>query len=106
MHVHERCGEQRFVAALDADGDGLGLVLDRIDRARQFVDGLGQLFGQAVDDGTGCAGFAKLDCELIEWCQLERVVAQGRQTCRRASFERAVVATEQQVLAEREPMRL
>ena len=103
--AHEARSQQCFVAARDADGDGLRLVLDGIDRAREFVDRRRQIFGQRVDDCAGRAGTAKLDGERVERHQRQRVVAQRSESRRGLCFERAVVAAHQQVLAELDPMR-
>ena len=36
--LHERHLQQRLVRTGDADGDGLGLMLDRVDRTGQLLD--------------------------------------------------------------------
>ena len=51
--LHERRLQQRLVAAGDADGDGLGLVLDRVDGAGELLDPLRQRGGEVVDDDAG-----------------------------------------------------
>ena len=66
----------------------------------------GQFLGQTIDDDARGTRFAELDREHIERHEAEHVVAQRHQPRRGAGLQRAVVAAEQQVLAELDPVRL
>ena len=48
--LHQRAVEHPLVAARDADRDGLGLVLDGVDRPRELLDGAGQRVDEVVDE--------------------------------------------------------
>ena len=50
----------------DADGDGLGLVLDGVDRAGQLLDGPGERGGEVVDEHRRRADLAVLELVRLE----------------------------------------
>ena len=51
--LHQRPVEHALVAAADADGDRLGLVLDRVDRSGELLDRARQRRGEIVDEHAG-----------------------------------------------------
>ena len=51
--LHEGSVDDSLVAARDADGDRLCLVLDRVDRARELLDHLGQCRDEVIDQSAG-----------------------------------------------------
>ena len=55
---HEHRIKQRLIGTRDADGDGLGLMLDGVHRPGQLVDGEVQRIGEVVDDHRGQPYFA------------------------------------------------
>ena len=98
--LHERTVEHAFVVAADADGDGLGLMLDGVDRPGEFLDGAGERRREIVDDRAGRGDLA--GCPLV---RLERrlagdVAQQTDQPHGRGRLEMAVVAAGAQAVEE------
>ena len=91
--LHQRPVEQAFLAAGDADGDRLCLVLDRIDGAGELVDGPGQSRSDVVEQGLG-----RRDLSGVALVRLQRVRRHGGaqdadEANSRRDFEVAVVHT-------------
>ena len=98
MTGDERDLEQRLVGAGDAHGDGLGLVLDRVDRAGQLLDGLGQRRGQVVDHHGRRAHLALVDLVGVQRDHAEHVPEQAGQAHGGRGLELAVVAAHPQAV--------
>jgi hypothetical protein len=96
--VDQRDGQQRLVAARDADGDGLGLVLDGVDGTGQLLDGPRECGGQVVDHHRGRAHLALVDLVRVERHDAERVAEQRGQPHGGGRLELAVVAAHAQAV--------
>ena len=98
--LHERRLQQRLVAAGDADGDGLGLVLDGVDGAGELLDALGERGGEVVDHDGRRADPAVLDLVGVERRDAEGVAERRRQAHGGARLEVAVVRAAAQPVEE------
>jgi hypothetical protein len=83
--------EQRLVGARDADRDGLGLVLDRVDRTGELLDRAGERGGEVLDQQRRRATLPKLRLVGLERHDAERVAQQRDEPGGGAGLERAVV---------------
>ena len=101
--AHERHLEQGLVAAGDADRDGLGLVLDGVDRPGQLLDGLGERRGEVVDHHGRRADLALVDLVGVERDDAEHVAEQRGQAHRGGRLELAVVPAHPQAVEVRGP---
>ena len=88
---HQRHLQQRLVAAADAHGDGLGLVLDGVDRSGQLLDGRGEAGGEVVEHHARRADLAELGLVGVEPADAERVAEQRRHPHGGGGLEVAVV---------------
>ena len=98
--LDERRLQQGLVAAGDADGDGLRLVLDGVDRAGELLDALGERGGEVVDHDRGRADPAVLGLVGVERRDAEGVAVRRRQPHRGAGLEVAVVGAVAQPVEE------
>ena len=90
--------DHALVAAGDADGDGLGLVLDGVDRARQLLDRPCQRHHEVVDEGSRRPDLAGPRLVLLDRTRRRHVAQQAGQAHRRARLEMAVVALAAQIV--------
>ena len=104
--AHQRNLQQRLVRARDADGHGLRLVLDGVDRARELLDRLRERGGEVLDDRARRADLAEVDLVRVERHDTDRVPQERRELHRGAGFERAVVVAGAQAVEEPRGQRL
>ena len=78
--LHQRAVEHALVAAADADGDRLGLVLDRVDRPGQLLDRARQRGGEIVDQRARRADLARLGAGSSSSGASRQRVAQQRRS--------------------------
>ena len=93
--------QQLLVGTGDADGDRLGLVLDRVDRPGELLDAGGERGGEVLDDPARRADRAVLDLVHVEREQAGGVAQQRRDAHRGAGLEVTVVAADAQTVEER-----
>ena len=102
--VDHRAGQrglqQRLVRARDADGDRLGLVLDRVDGARELLDGQRQAGGEVVEHDARGADLPELALVRLERHLLEPVAQQRRDANGGARLEVPVVRARAQTVVE------
>ena len=87
----ERNLQELLVGARDADGDRLGLVLDRVDRARELVDPGSERAREVVGDDDRRADLAVIDLVEVERHDAGRVAEQRGDAHRGGRGEVAVV---------------
>ena len=98
--AHQRNLEQRLVRPRDADGHGLRLVLDRVDRAGELLDRLRERGGEILHDRARCADLPEVDLVRVERHDPDRVAQERRELHRGSGFERTVVITGAQTVEE------
>ena len=87
-HLHDR-----LVGAGDADGHRLGLMLDRVDRSGEFVDGIGERGDEILEHDRRRSDATELDLIRVERNDTEREAPQRRQPHGSTRLEMAVVVT-------------
>ena len=89
--LHQRPVEHAFVVATDADGDGLGLMLDRVDGAGELLDRTRERSRHVVDQHARCGHRAGHSLIHLERLILGQIAQQRREANRRRGLEVPVV---------------
>ena len=98
--LHEGHREQRLVRTGDADGDRLGLVLDRVDGTRELLDHAGERLAQVFDDCARRAHTPVLHLIRVERHGRRRVPHERCDPHRRAGLEVSVIGVRAQPVEE------
>ena len=103
--LHDRHEQQRFVGARDADGHGLGLMLDRVDRAGELVDGFRERGVQVLDHRARCSHLAELDLVRVQVLETGRIAQHRGDAHGGGRLEASVVVARPQLVEEPRGMR-